>query len=378
MRKTGLFIFIAVLLITLFLGVACDSTPVSVPNSLVKASISLSDSRSLIKEGSDSLANIDHFQYKLTPMWDYGTNNYSEEIYGKMDKYAPLSEDGVLGWVTPGLWKVSIKGFNSSDVEIYIGECEAYFSPINSSATVYMAPITGSAHIDISIDQPMLSSNPYEYNYIYRLIDASGKVATYDENGSVKNIEGVIAFDSLLDSATGKYVAEINNIKAGTYSLVVYCYRNESNASSQLTDVNTIVRGQLIGGEVKKVSLPVSYTEKITGTLDFSDFVNGDINISLLTIVGEISHSQLVKDSEITFTLVDSTLEDTEKVNYNISYEWYVNGIKSAAADNKLVLSHTFSTYGPKEVACVITYQNIENTDKVYTDTIKDSFTLLP
>ena len=374
MRKTGLFIFIAVLLFTLIMSVACDSTPVSVPENLVKASISLTDSRSLIKEGADSLADIDYFKYKLTPLWNYGTNNYSEEIYGKMNDYALLSDDGVLGWVTPGKWNVSIKGYNSNHVEIYIGDCVSYFGPNNDKATVYMAPINGNSKISISIDQPMLSSNQYEYNYIYRLIDAAGNVATY-ANDDTKRIEGVISFFSI-NGATGTYKTEINNIKSGKYSLAIYCYRNDSNATSQMIDISEIINGELIGGEVKMVSLPVNYEEKITGTLDFSDFVNGDVHISLLSIVAEISHTALYKLGEYEFTLNDTTLNEEDKVNYNISYEWYVNGIKKG--ENTTTFNHSFTTYGPKEVACVVTYQSIENTKKVYTSTIKDSFTIKP
>ena len=37
-----------------------------------------------------------------------------------------------------------------------------------------------------------------------------------------------------------------------------------------------------------------------------------------------------------------------------------------------------FRTYGPKEVSCVVTYQHEKLTERVYTATIKDSFTITP
>lgn len=382
MKKTRLFIFITALLLTLLMVVGCDVSPApeNADNDLVMASISIASSRSLSNEQEDSLSRVSHFDYMMEPMWKIDEDSVSEKVYGiANDWYYALPDDGVIGWVTPGLWKVSIYGFNEDGLIIYSGETKVYFSSINSNATVVMFPYEKEKKeaIEIDILQPMLSSNKYEYNYIYRLYDSTGNVAVSDGN----RIEGIIAIDvDNSDDINGNYKALLSNIDRGMYSLGVYCYRNDSKASSQLTSVSEIMKGELTGGEVKKVFLCYNYNQPflISGTLDFSDIVKAQLDISLITVSGSISHNYNTKDTDITFSLNDSTMADSEKINYNITYDWYVNGVKESDKTTEKEFTCRFRTYGPKEVSCVVTYQHEKLTERVYTATIKDSFTITP
>ena len=63
MKKTRFFIFITALLITLLTVVGCDVSPVTdfLEKDLVKASISINGSRSLISNTNDSLSSVEHF-----------------------------------------------------------------------------------------------------------------------------------------------------------------------------------------------------------------------------------------------------------------------------------------------------------------------------
>ncbi|MCI7606824.1 MAG: hypothetical protein MSS69_08725 [Spirochaetales bacterium] len=384
MRKSRVFIFIAAVLITLLMSVACDNTPVlDNSNDLVLASISVTGSRSLVSSGAkDELSEIVQYACVLKHLWTIDSEDYSasEEVYGDEEKYYEnIGSDGVIGWVTPGFWSVTVYGYNSAHMPIFVGTTEVYFSPTNSKATVFMTPINGTGSVSFSITQPMLSDNIYEYNYIYRLYDITGNTMVIsDEDGNSKKAEGVIKLDSN-DGITGTYSASLSNIPYGMYSLAVYCYRN--NTTIQLDSVSTIENGSLIGGEYKKLFLYQSFmSETITGTLDFSDFVESDINISLLTINGSLSVTSgaLSKETDITFSLTDETTSDADKENYNITYDWYVNGIRTSDTSTAISTTQNFGTYGPKEIACVVTYQHKVNTERVYTATIKNIFTILP
>lgn len=380
MKNTRLFIFITALLITLLMVVGCDVSPVSenADSDLVMASIRITSSRSLTNGQQDSLSKVSHFVYNTEPMWKIDGNSVSESIHGIADDwYSALPDNGEIGWVTPGLWKVSIYGFNEGGVVIYYGETEVYFSSSNTSATVYMSPYAGKEDIEIDILQPMLSADPYDYIYVYRLFDSSGKIAKSNGN----DVVGVINIDAdNSNEINGNYKALISGVDCGKYSLGVYCYKNTRTNTDQIESIENI--GELVGGEVKTIFLYVNpylnQNFKISGTLDFSDFVKGQLDISLVIVSGSISHDYNTIDTEITFTLKDSTMADSEKNNYNITYDWYVNGVKESDQTTETEFNYKFSTYGPKEVSCVVTYQHKELTERVYTATIKDSFTITP
>lgn len=376
MKKTRLFIFITALLLTLLIVVGCDVSPIQLQNNnnLVLASISLSSSRSLISSGEDdALSEIKHFTCELKHLWSFSDDsNVTEEIYGdKTIVYEKIADDGVLGWVTPGKWRVTVYGYNDDKIPVYVGVSEVYFSPTNSNATVIMTPLLLTGEINIEIQQPMLSSNPYEYNYIYRVYDSSGKIAV--SNG--KEVEGVIEVDfNAISNDTGNYNATISELSYGMYSVAVYCYRNDNKASSQLTSVSEIMKGELIGGEVKKLFLCFNYDQPfvINGTLDFSDFVKADINFSSVNVSGTLTTA--INGMNTSFTLQD----DTSAVNgsldgYSVNYQWYVNGVQQSETSKNF--AYTFETYGPKEVSCIIVYTSGK---EVYTATVKDTFTLTP
>lgn len=375
MKKTRFFIFITALLITLLTVVSCDVSPVSTrTDNLVLASISVREARALVSNGEDNtLSEVKHFSCKLEHRWsiDGTTDTYTEEIYGDKEiVYENIAEDGVLGWVTPGKWKLTVYGYNSEKIPVYVGTTESYFSPTNSTATVFMTPLKNTGTITIDINQPMLSSNPYEYNYIYKVIDSSGNIAVSNGN----RVEGVIEIDiTKSNNITGNYKATISDLSFDMYAVVVYCYRNSSATSSQIKSVSEIEKGELIGGEVKKVFLCFNFDQPftITGSLDFSDFVKADLDSSSIVVSGSLTSS--ISGKTANFTLKDNT-NTNGSTSFNFSYQWYVNGVLMQDSTSK-VFSHSFEYYGPKEVSCVIVYKS---ETEVYSAIVKDTFTLTP
>ena len=148
MKKNRIFIFIMALMMTLLLVVGCDVSPVLdsfIPKDCVEVSVMVSSGRDLdyyVKDGSkiedyDSFSKLHGgFYYKLEPQWSYTDEN---KPYGIVSKLEKLPENGKIGWVTPGCWKISIWGYNNY-VPAFYGEQIVYFSSNNSSTVVYIEP----------------------------------------------------------------------------------------------------------------------------------------------------------------------------------------------------------------------------------------------
>ena len=128
MIKTRLFIFITALLLTLLMVVGCDVSPSitnSIPGGCVEASLMVSSSRDLefyVNGREEPLVGISeiskavYFYYTLESLWT--VDDPLEKPYGEVTVWDSqrLPDDGKLGWVTPGRWKVSIYGLNSQGV----------------------------------------------------------------------------------------------------------------------------------------------------------------------------------------------------------------------------------------------------------------------
>ena len=383
MRKTKLFIFTLALMLTLLLGVACDSAPVSVPEEngipfgCVQAYVSFGNGRSLTS--TPSVPNeITNWDYKLEPLWKY-SDTVTETIHGSTD-WSPLPDNGSIGWVTPGLWKVSVYGSHIMEggrfATLYYGETEVYFSNNNSSATVFIKPFENKSYGNVNFDirQPYLSETNDEYYYVYSIKGLSGDKA-YHREGLLEKGEVVGGFIP--------YTCKIEKLKADYYNISVMIYRNEKN----LTDLSIIKSGSVIGGQVLGEFIQDMATVNVSGTLDPSDFVEGRLNVSSLTVSGEMTPSENIAiNNAATFTVTDKT-SSSKKSDYNISYRWYVNGVEQTSGiaygtnsngETTTTLTHSFTKYGPKEVSCVIAYQLKSDTSKVYTSTVRESFTINP
>ena len=166
---------------------------------------------------------------------------------------------------------------------------------------------------------------------------------------------------------------DINGIPAGYYSLTIKIFRNAGNNGS--LPISDVKKGSLVGGITKGVFFCAEVNLAVKGSIEPSDYTLGNIEISGLCFVGSISHGELITGSPITFTLDDQTV--VGESTYNISYQWFVDGNIINGA-NGITFNHKFNTYGPKEVSCLMVYQDTVNTEKVYSKTVKDVFTITP
>ena len=367
MKKTRLFIFIAALLITLLMVVGCDVSPTfntSIPEGCVNVRLNIAGDRRL--NVSSSVPNeITDWKYSLTPLWDYGDETVSETIYGSAVQKDLV--DNNIGWVTPGYWKVEVYGMYIKEGYgagiVYYGETEVYFNESNTNAVVYMKPFEymNNATIRIDIIQPNLSETNSEYYYCYSIKGVSGN--------SAMERNGVLTKDT---STANKYIGEISQLKADYYTINISIYRNNTG----LTDLTAIKTGaELIGGEVIGIFVQDMATVIVGGTIDPSNFVQGQLNVSSVNVKGSMNRGVFSKTEtgiSTSFSVVDETVITGEK-EYTPSYQWYVNGVQQSETSKNF--AYTFETYGPKEVSCVIVYTSGK---EVYTATVKDTFTLTP
>lgn len=376
MIKTRLFIFITALLLTLLMVVGCDVSPslnASIPEGCVDASLQLALGRDLdiyftdgnLIKNISSLSKVVHFDYCLEPQWTW--TNEKDKPYGEVS-FKELPVDGKLGWVTPGLWKIKVYGYSEYGPSFF-GEQDVYFSSNNNVAFVFVEPMEGftNSSLSIELNQPMYSENQYEYSYIYSLVDCSG--AVINEDFLIYN--PVVNNENSLEN--GIYKANVDVIPAGSYSLNISIYSNPKNDGS--LSLSEVKRGAYVGGMSKGLFFCLGVSLTVKGSIEPSEYAIGGIEISGLAIIGSISHGELIKDSTVKFTLNNETVVDTS--NYSVSYQWFVNGnkIDGEIGDS---LDYVFTTYGPKEVSCLIVYRNLNDSNKVYNALIKDTFTLTP
>lgn len=361
--------------------VGCDVSPVvgnPIPEGCIEASVVVSSSRDLeffVNNGETPLKGLSdysrvvYFTYTLEPQWS--VEDSLEKPYGSVSLWdkKELPQDGKLGWVTPGLWKISIYGLNSGGITAFYGEQEVYFSSKNNSAIVYIEAYGNKSSLKIELEQPMYSENENEYSYIYSLTDCSGAIVK----------ENVLTYASINNSTdsrfeNGSYSAEISDINPGSYSLTIRIYRNANNNGS-LT-LSEIKQGTLVGGLTKGLFFCNGFPITIKGTIEPSDYTLGDIEITGLCLAGAInSEGELKTESAIKFKLDDQT--DTDKSKYEISYQWFVNGNIVPDATGT-VFNRSFSTCGSKEIACLMVYKDVADPKKIYNLTVKDTFTILP
>ena len=357
------------LMMTLLMVVGCDVSPnldTSIPEGCVNVKLNIVDGRQL--DVSSTVPNeITDWKYNLIPLWEYDEDQVvSEPIHGEV--YMGDLVDNNIGWVTPGFWKVQVYGIYAEEgngfVIIYYGETEVYFNENNTNAIIYMKPFEWGdlATITIEITQPNLSESNTDYYYCYSIKGVSG------ENAVERN--GILNKDK---TSTNKYGITESNLKADYYTINISIYRNKAG----LTDFTEVKKdAELVGGEVVGIVIHDGATVTVSGTVNPSDFVQGQLIVSSVNVKGVMNRGffSAADDGIATsFEVIDNTVITGNKT-YTHSYQWYVNGVLMQDGDNK-AFSHTFKKYGPKEVSCVIVYKS---GTEVYSATVKETFTLTP
>lgn len=381
------FLMVASLLIAAMLMVVSCTQEVAPKNDgLVEASFSVGFGKDITIADYDETSSITYV-YSVTPQWSKlqnGVEPYGETsgtIGGKSisDKVTKKT----IGYVTPGLWKVTVEGYKgytsaeSMGELVLKGEKTTYFTKDRNVVTVLVYPNeVGSAKV--TFDLEMQDLGKAENNAI--------DIDFYDVHGK-KQGETV----SLKSDVEGVTVSQINGKNAYKY------VKNGVNAlvlpKVGYYTVKVTVPGYK-GGYVRTFLATKDSTIAITGSVYPSEFIESSLNIvsvnvnnATVSVDGTLSGNEknnlpdpVIKyynRDKMTFTLNDSDnkyLTDEEvaslttksnvlNIERTPEYKWYINSTEvttttyntaSVSEDGKK-LEYTFAP-GSYSVSCVITY----------------------
>lgn len=377
MKKTRLFIFITALLLILLMVVGCDVSPASMNNDLVKANISVSNSRDLQVVGGDS--TITSYKIAMIPEWE--ATSTSDPIVGKkgsrtngvVDGWENIShteENGnlsfYLGYVSQGKWSIYINAYNKDNILIYSGSVTTYINATSNNIVIFLkreGSISGVGRLGFNISLNRLNLTDDFIKDENGLIDESGNVfrLRYEiidvNNDSVK--EGYIPLASKLGPhfVFGDFVTPII-LTPNDYTIIVSLVKKDINGIESK-----------IGGITRLVSILPSETDdydswtKLMGEVTPSDFIQVGIDFPAPEITAEVTYSETngVYTCEDTFNKIAGYdryyrwFIDGELIEENTAYtKWTVGSITTNG--NTSTMNCSFSRLGEREIRCEVVY----------------------
>ena len=365
------FMAIASLLIAAMLLMVSCSQEVKAPenNGLVKAKLSVGYGRDLDVSGDTNTSEI-VLKYTMEPLWNI--DGASEVIHGKKDTKTPFTDNGTIGYVTPGLWEVKVFAYEKdkateSDKTIFEGTANAYFSNQNSSVTVYLAP-TSSQNNTLNFEitmQDLVGTGVAEGNtgkgsfkLVYSVYDTTGTI--------VDNKNKVVLSEKTLSDTNGDEKNDTTTYKGST-TLASGFYRvNVSIISVTKNEEGQDVE-KTVGGISKGFLLSGGKIAKISGHIEPSDYENVIIDAFYIDVKTKITANTVsytaAEDSSnsakaaITLTVSDNGTTGN-KGTITPSYIWYVANTETTeyTSTNAANFTVTFKAPGYKNISCQTIY----------------------
>lgn len=298
-------------------------------------------------------------------------------------KKKDVEKDKSLGWVTPGLWTVSVYAYDNTDTKVFEGSTEAYFSNKKATVTVYLKPVEQSNNsLTFEIKMQDLDKDGGSYKLKYTV------VGTPSISGTSQTRENIISGELVR-------VASESSNNVSLYRLASY--------DTNLTSLNTLASDYyrvtvsiydgttLLGGITQGVLLSGGDAGLVKGNIEPSDYINAQFDVKLFDVKTSLANSGityysdnnyttaitepseakeateiLAKSAKATITLTDST--DVDKFDgqivdgdYSKVNKWYVDGkLQEEVTGNSFELKDT--TPGYKNVSCqTIYYMTVNN-----------------
>ena len=373
------FMAIASLLIAAMLLVVSCSQESVVPenNGLVKASLSVGYGRD-IKVNGDTVAVRDlTVEYKMTPQWTNtnGEKTGDDQITNPAKDWTALPVSGNLGWITPGHWLIEVraaKGNGENAKTVFSGSINAYFSNKTRTATVYLSPTTGSSSITIDVSMQDIQDNDASAKYKLKYEILTGKGGSL-ENKPKTDIPVVPPTEGAVEDYITEYKTSKIDLEPGFYTVIIYVVDAAGN------DVGGIRKGLLLAD---------GDNATLTGHIEPADYANVTINAVYVNVNIKLEKGAISKteagDYQIVVNAEDLTTVPTYAGNFDVTYEWFVNGVAvpdsqsntlSGTAENTKTgsMTFTFANPGYKNIACQATYKVTVDSNTEYYFTATDS-----
>lgn len=365
------FLMVAALLIAAMLMVVSCTQEVAPKNELVEASFSVGFGKDIKITDFDG-KNITYV-YSVKPKWsklDNGVDPYGAVTNKKIDTKKTIAdrvENEKIGYLTPGLWEVSVEGYvgytdsSSKGTLVVAGKTNTYFTKDKTSVTVLVSPVeSGTATVNLELQmQDLKDKNEIKVEFAHIGGEFTKTVNLKDEEGNGVTVTSITVEEKT--EAAYKYVLNgVSLDKTGFYT------------------VKVTVPGYEGSGYVRTFLATNGSTITIKGSVYPSEFINSTLDIISISVDSASLNIVGTKDTnnyysgEITFTLNDNNntyLNNAEieslKTSYGVSsvsvakeYSWYINGTKvegEGISNETKEIKKTFDP-GVYSVSCVITY----------------------
>ena len=388
------FLMVASLLIAAMLMVVSCTQEVAPKNELVEVKLSTVFGRDIeIKDGTDTTSLS--YKYTMTPKWNNWTSGdvgiggaNGEKISGIVSTETPVNQDASLGWVTPGLWTVSVYAYDGTNTKVFEGSTEAYFSNQKARVTVYLKPVNQSNNsLTFEIKMQDLDTNGGSYTLKYEVVGTPSITGTTQTD---TKISGVLEKTGTLNNVS-TYELE-KNADAENARKLISLQSDYYRVTVSIYDGDT-----LLGGITKGVLLSNGDVGKVTGNIEPSDYINAQFDVKLFDVKTSLANSGityysdnnyttaitepseatetteateiLAKSAKATITLTDST--DVDKFDdqivegdYSKVNKWYVDGKEQTVTGDSFELKDT--TPGYKNVSCQTIYYKVINNTVYY------------
>ena len=360
-------------------------------NELVEVKLSTVFGRDIEITGGTKTDNLT-YKYTMTPNWNGWTTSSdeagigSENISGIVTEKTVVEKDMSLGWVTPGLWNVSVYAYDNTNTntEVFEGSTEAYFSNQKARVTVYLKPVKQSNNsLTFAIRMQDLNTNGGSYKLKYTVVGTPSIPEEIQLNETSISGELVRIADESSDNVSMYKLASYDANKTRLNSLASDYYR----VTVSIYDGTT-----LLGGITKGVLLSNGDAGEVTGNIEPSDYINAQFDVKLLHVDTSLTSSGvtyysdknytnviteptenteateiLAQSAKATITLTDNTDFDkfdgqSVKNDYSVVNKWYVDGVEKGSGDS---FELKYTTPGYKNVSCQTIYYK-EIGDVVY------------
>lgn len=370
------FLMVAALLIAaMLLVVSCTQEVAPKNDGLVEAKLGLAYGKDVTVGTANN--EVITYTYQLTPMWS-GVDN-STEIYGnKVEtaannaaKYSVSAtvSDVDMGLVTPGLWKITVRGYtgyssiNDKGKLVLFGENNAYFVNGSSNATVIVSPTTstGVGTVDISLEMQDLGEGKNVINYsIYNVTEGKYYTETAEEtvNETVENTPRTYSLDRSQNAVDNvyTYTKTLSNVKAG-YNTITFS-TNESAGDGGIVKTFLVIPGNTvtIRGSVSPSEFQTAKADIVTVSMKGATLsITGQnpAESGMYSLFTGNSYTVNVDTKDILITLANNLPVGVAETTPE--FKWYVNGVEQTGNTGT---SYVFnqSAAGDYTVTCTFKY----------------------